>query len=142
MTDSALEVEVAELATDAVGARALEQQHRDLLEQVRELVAMDAGGAPKAELLQRLRQLQSRTLEHFELEELHMQAVAYPRLEAHRALHADISAALARELAQFERGGERLGNRLVAFLEFWLVPHIKGFDRARPSVSSSVRLRP
>jgi len=67
---------------------------------------------------------------HFRSEEILMEAVGYPGLEAHKALHRDFTRrAQMMEDSFLQRPGAEMVGEILAFCESWFVEHIQSADQ-------------
>ena len=109
----------------SVGVEEMDNQHKALIE----LINIVISGLNQGENISKsLKQLAVEMKEHFDEEEEFLASVAYPDLENHKQIHADLISKLnlfveAQSLGQLEQ--ERLGT----FLKMWLKSHIMGVDR-------------
>lgn len=107
----------------------MDNQHRVLIQIMNRLASQDSAGAPKADLSRLLAQLVTATVQHFADEELYMASKAYPKLEIHKKIHADLVAQLRGHVDAFNAGSSlRLNRELLDFLKLWLAAHIRGID--------------
>lgn len=103
--------------------------HQALLDLIGRLTARDGHGATKVELSALLRELQELTRRHFEIEQSHMQNTACPKLDTRVLIQRDLLARLCEHVQEFEADNSgiancRLGNKLFAFLRFWLSAYV------------------
>ena len=104
-------------------------QHQSLLDLINRLTERDGDGATKVELSAVLRELQAVTKRHFETEQSHMQNTACPKLDTRVLIQRDLLARLCEHVQEFEADNSgmancRLGNKLFAFLRFWLSAYV------------------
>jgi hemerythrin len=114
----------------SVGVRAMDDQHKGLMQPLNELhAAMTNGDAGEAagELLGRLARY---TKEHFRAEEDMLARTGYPQLVEHRAKHVDLNRQVDDYIDRFEAGERALTVHLLHFLRDWLTVHIQKEDRA------------
>jgi hemerythrin-like metal-binding protein len=108
----------------------MDRQHHLLIDAMNRLAARDASGAPKQETLRLLDQLTNVTLQHFHDEEAYMAEKAYPKLDTHKRIHAELVTQLQSHIAAFRAGASsRLNPKMLEFLKFWLAAHICGIDK-------------
>lgn len=114
----------------SVGEPALDDDHRHLLQLLNQVTTAQVLGN-RAIVEYVLDELHFYIQEHFQREERHMEAMAYPELAAHREIHRGYSEKIAQIRWQFLRGlrGE-LSEELLKLLSNWLTEHIMGVDRA------------
>jgi len=119
-----------DLAKYGLAIAEMDRQHEILVQVMNRIAARSADGAPKPELSRLLQQLLNYTVQHFEDEEGYMASQAYPKLDTHRRIHADLIAQLRGHIASFEaRSSAQLDPALLGFLKFWLAAHIQGIDK-------------
>jgi hemerythrin-like metal-binding protein len=81
----------------------------------------------EVELAAAIAQLKSKTREHFEREEVYMAAAGFPELEAHRAEHTALLAALDK-LVVAATTGQYISQNLRHYMAIWLFEHIDKAD--------------
>jgi len=114
----------------STGVELIDDQHKTWIRHYNALAgAVESNQGPR-EIAETLGFLVDYTEFHFGTEEKHMVAAAYPGLDEHKAKHAELRAALARLVEDFEEEGAThvLANFLKTFLGTWLVDHIRGVD--------------
>jgi hemerythrin-like metal-binding protein len=104
-------------------------QHGHLSAAVRELNYLQATGAPWDDLADTLDRLIDDVKLHFEHEELELERAAYPKLDAHRHLHASFIRRLTALRQECDRKETELMGVLVELLESWLSAHEATADR-------------
>jgi hemerythrin-like metal-binding protein len=113
----------------SVGVDAADSQHFVLFEILNDLHAAMMRGEGQAVTGPLLAALLKHTRDHFSGEEAMMAAAGYPGLEAHKALHRELTGKVEEYIQRHERG-ERMGNaKFLAFLRDWLIDHIQTADR-------------
>jgi hemerythrin-like metal-binding protein len=114
----------------SVGEAALDDDHRHLLQLLNQVTTAQVLGN-RAIVEYVLDELHFYIQEHFQREERHMEAMAFPQLDAHRKIHRSYSEKIAQIRWQFLRGlrGE-LSEELLSLLSNWLTEHIMGVDKA------------
>jgi|HubBroStandDraft_5_1064220.scaffolds.fasta_scaffold1213581_1 hemerythrin len=113
----------------SVGVGSADSQHFVLFEILNELNTAMMHGQNQVIINQLLAKLVRHTRDHFSSEEAMMAAVGYPGLEAHKALHRELTGEVEEFMARHERG-ESMGNgKLLSFLRDWLTDHILTADR-------------
>jgi len=113
----------------ATGVRQIDLEHRELFANTAALgEAMRQGHLPRA--LDILAYLETYAARHFEAEERHMQAAAYPQMASHRSAHRAFAAELARRRAEYQAHGSRAAAmvELHDWLRDWLKAHVAGED--------------
>jgi hemerythrin len=110
----------------SVGHNAIDAEHKRLLEIVDDLflaIQSDKDGVHAKEVLERLAEY---TIIHFDHEERVMQGCAYPRLEAHRALHDEMR----RQVFAWREDPYSVADHdLLRFVKTWWVQHIQHADK-------------
>lgn len=114
-----------------MGVPAIDRQHRrlfDLIENLHRLIGVHAGaGEIQAELDQFVRWAQT----HFAAEELLLEVVGYPDLEAHRKEHAAFLQTLERNIRlTMSRPFAVTESKISSLLTEWLKHHILVNDKA------------
>jgi len=114
----------------SVGEAALDDDHCHLLQLLNQVTTAQVLGN-RAIVEYVLDELHFYIQEHFAREERHMEAMAFPGLDAHRKIHRSYSEKIAQIRWQFLRGlrGE-LSEELLSLLSNWLTEHIMGVDKA------------
>lgn len=109
----------------SVGIEEIDRDHQKLIKYLNDLFTACFAGQGPAVLKDTLHQVQLYTRQHFTHEEDVMRANGYPRLEEHRALHAELVSELDDLIDEFEAGGDAdLSYKTMQFLEDWLLHHI------------------
>jgi len=114
----------------SVGVRALDDQHKDLIQTLNELHEAMLKGHSKQAAGPLLERLAKYTKEHFAAEEAMMTRTGYRQLEAHRGKHLELTCQVEEYVARFQRGDIALSVHLLDFLRSWLSTHIQKEDRA------------
>jgi hemerythrin-like metal-binding protein len=130
---------------NAARVEALDAEHEELMALMTKIIKRGTESALKAELFLLLRQLLTRTQQHFTHEEAYMRDTGYARLDTHQIMHAQLLEALRKHVTEFEAGDGALGPRVVTFLKFWLMTHMSGMDEdilRRPSPAPASTLIP
>jgi hemerythrin-like metal-binding protein len=109
----------------AVGFRAIDDEHRELFEAVREL---ESAMALNAETGVPLKKLVSATAKHFANEEAMMRAAKYPGLALHAANHQRLMEKVQAFAARHGQGGVAVNQHSLKFLRDWLLHHIENDD--------------
>jgi hemerythrin-like metal-binding protein len=117
----------------------MEAQHEVLDWLMCRLAERGAASAPKSELSQLLRQLQSQTEQHFVEEEQYMRDLAHPKLDTHQIIHRELLSMLQRHVAEFDASDGRVSPKLLGFLKYFLGTHLQGMDRHLARYSRSLR---
>ena len=116
----------------SVGDKKLDNQHKQLLEQVNALLDALAGGQNNLIVIEQvLKFLDQYIEEHFADEEHYMEEHQYPRLAEHRALHTQFIERythMKERIYTFESVDGMLID-LEAHLGRWWIDHIGGADK-------------
>ena len=83
------------------GNAAIDRQHRELLDMGNNLVRMAVTGAPRPAVSAEVERLLVHTVSHFAAEENIIAKTAFPDLEEHRKIHAELMARAVREIGEF-----------------------------------------
>jgi hemerythrin len=112
-----------------VGVEAMNNEHKILISLMNDLYEKNAAGANKEELIQGASALWDYVIKHFADEEQYMASIAFPGIEAHKKLHANLLAELQQFIENFKNGNSSsLSKDFSTFLNFWLATHIRGID--------------
>ena len=112
-----------------VGHGEIDRQHAALYDAVNRLHDALKTGRSRQELGEILAFLRAYTVDHFQLEETFMQEKAYPKLEAHRALHQGLLRQVLELEEKYAAGSMTLSIMTMHFLRDWLNHHIQEEDR-------------
>jgi hemerythrin-like metal-binding protein len=113
----------------STGVRAMDEQHKGLVNTLNELHAAMLSGEDKAAAGPLLDRLVKYTHEHFVAEEVLMTKSHYPRLLAHTTKHRDLTGQVETFVGRYQRGELSLNVDLLMFLRDWLITHIQKEDR-------------
>jgi hemerythrin-like metal-binding protein len=113
----------------SVGDSNLDADHQQLINLINQLVTVSALGSRNA-VEYVLDDLLRYTTGHFQREELHMAAMAYPRLAQHQKMHRKMTERVRQVRWQYQNGLlDNLCEETLTFLMDWLVHHIKDEDK-------------
>lgn len=114
----------------SVGVTLIDDQHRQLIEHLNNLVAAVEKQQGPAEIAATLTFLIDYTDFHFSEEEQKMKAHGYPGLETHRAKHEEFKTILAYMESEFQEDGPTpiLAESIETLLVNWLLKHIRLVD--------------
>lgn len=107
----------------SVGAPKFDKEHKVLLEILNEMFIIVRDEKGTSHLNATIDKLIQYTENHFASEEAAMEAIEYPALENHKAIHAR----LVKEVLQFKKqvdSGEEQATTFYHFLRDWLLTHI------------------
>lgn len=106
----------------------MDKQHQRLFELLNQLHDAMGQGKGKETMPKIFDELVQYTRVHFAAEEALLQKYNYPAFAAHKALHEDLIAQLAKLQKQFQAGDLSTSMETRDFLMKWLADHIKGND--------------
>jgi hemerythrin len=113
----------------STGVKAMDEQHKGLVNTLNELHAAMLGGNNKSATGPLLDRLVKYTHDHFASEEALMTRGEYPKLDAHLAKHRDLTGQVEKFVGRYQRGELSLNVDLLMFLRDWLTTHIQKEDR-------------
>lgn len=112
----------------SIGNKELDDQHKKIIEIIRELHSIAEKGDDKEAIQSILNELADYTSYHFTAEEEFMEQIGYPKLEEHKSEHAYYSDEVFEGLTQFSERGGIEANNLLDFLNNWWKNHIMDED--------------
>lgn len=113
----------------SVGVRALDEQHKGLIQTLNELHDAMVQGLARQVTGPLLERLAKYTHQHFFAEEAMMKRTGYPKLASHQEIHLDLTRQVEDYVARFRTGDLSLSVHLIEFLREWLTTHIQKEDR-------------
>lgn len=113
----------------SVGVKKIDEEHAKLVQIINELHEAMSKGKGKDALNVIFDNLIEYTQTHFRDEEKLMQDSAYPDLEAHKLLHADLVRQVLELKAKAQSGAALVSVSVLNFLREWLTSHILNTDR-------------
>lgn len=113
----------------AIGIERIDSQHQKLVRLLRTLQNAVEAGEPESVLGNAIRELVDYTNTHFADEEKLMELIGYKNIDNHRSLHKDMVAQIRQILIDMKKGETLDPTRLIAYLEDWLVDHIRKEDK-------------
>jgi hemerythrin-like metal-binding protein len=111
-----------------IGVEALDEEHQDLFNGLREIESAIAENAAQETTRAILRKIAESTRVHFGEEEAQMQAGQYPGLALHAANHQRLMEKLLAFAARYWAGGQKIDRHALNFLRDWLLYHIQNDD--------------
>ncbi len=111
------------------GIRSIDQQHRELLNQIEALMSAIHVNEAEARVPGLLAFLASYVDQHFQDEEAAMAAAGYPGLGAHRLIHDQMRRDVSQLLRRYEADSSAITDEVLDFLTNWLINHINEEDR-------------
>ena len=112
----------------AVGVEAIDDEHKELFDAVRELESAMARFAQPAEMGELLKKLSASTARHFADEEAMMREAKYPGLALHVANHQRLMEKVEAFAARHSQSGVTVNQHALNFLRDWLLHHIENDD--------------
>lgn len=113
----------------ATGIVALDNEHRELVEQINRLGEAIRDRCGEDVLQDVLAVLDQYTGHHFSHEERLMQEYGFPGLEEHRQIHQQLRVRVAEIKQNSETAPERVAQELYKLLRRWLLEHIVEVDK-------------
>lgn len=115
----------------ATGVTQIDDQHKELIERVNQLLAACSAGRGREEVGRTLNFLGDYVVFHFGTEERYMTQYDYPGSKSHEAQHAGFIKEFTDLKGKFETEGPTLEviTKTNRWLVQWLINHIKEVDR-------------
>jgi len=110
-----------------LGVDGLDHEHIEWVNRANRVIGAIENGSPAAELNDAFFRLLECTVEHFDVEESHMEGAYYPELARHRCLHDRHIRGLVRFQVRCSRG-EINAETVSTYLLDWLLEHILQAD--------------
>ena len=113
------------------GNAMIDEQHRELIEKINQLVQSCEQGREKVKAIKMLHYLADYTDFHFQEEENLQERAGYPGLDEHRQKHEEFRKAVGElfEMLEEEAGpSDRFVEAVHRNVTEWLYGHIKGYD--------------
>lgn len=113
------------------GNAMIDEQHRELIEKINQLVQSCEQGREKVKAIKMLHYLADYTDFHFQEEENLQERAGYPGLDEHRQKHEEFRKAVGElfEMLEEEEGpSDRFVEAVHRNVTEWLYGHIKGYD--------------
>ena len=114
----------------SVGIDLIDEQHKMLIQKIKDLSEAVAASRGLEKILQTLEFMIDYTEFHFGTEEKHMTELGYPEIEDHKQRHKEFVSTLNHMVEDFEEDGatEALSTSINTYLMNWLIKHIKSID--------------
>lgn len=112
-----------------VGSTAMDMQHKRLIELINDLDKVKQRGGDLEQLQPVLDSVIDYTKSHFAAEEVLMEKADYPDLEGHKEAHRVLVKQVMDLRGDLLSGDAKVINRMLVFLQTWLVGHIVGIDQ-------------
>jgi NNP family nitrate/nitrite transporter-like MFS transporter len=113
----------------SVGVPAMDEQHKRLIRLINSLDEVIQKGGHFEELEQVTDGILEYTRTHFSSEEAYMAEMGYPDLDQHKETHAQLLRELDSLRQDASSGDRSVMDRLLVFLQTWLLGHIVGIDK-------------
>lgn len=133
------------------GIKEIDDQHKDLVRKVDELLNATNSFHQKENIAQMLEYLARYTVEHFQTEEKHMIASNYPKYKEHKAIHDEFVAKVGNLIKDYKERGSDVDIAVTVNGEVynWLIQHIMRKDKeladflkkVNPKISTTPRRR-
>ena len=113
----------------ATGHALIDEQHQALIACLNRVHQAAAKGQGREEVRGTLMFLTNYTVQHFQMEEDLMDAMAYPEAKRHKDLHHDLVVRLSDLMRTFiTEGPKAVTHTTMEFMAGWLAEHIMGED--------------
>ena len=113
----------------SVQVEEIDEQHKKLIQLINKMYDAMRNGKGNDVLGAVLSELVEYTKYHFAAEENLLLEHSYPELEAHKKIHADLTARVKTYKDQFECGNDSSAMDIMLFLSNWLNVHILEVDK-------------
>ncbi|MGL1862645.1 MAG: bacteriohemerythrin [Pseudodesulfovibrio sp.] len=111
-----------------IGLPTIDEQHKHLISLSNSLIQAMCNGMGSDVLEDLFKELRDYTCTHFAEEEVYMESIDYPQIEAQKAAHIQLT----KDVDQFREkllGGTTVSpNEALDFINSWMVNHIKTMD--------------
>jgi hemerythrin-like metal-binding protein len=114
----------------SVHVKQLDAQHQVLFNTINSLADAMRAGRGDTVIRDTVGKLAAYTQTHFLQEEVLMNQTAYPQFTEHKAEHAKLMASVGQYQTDLNAGRKPNSVAVLAFLQTWLVEHIRKSDRA------------
>ena len=111
------------------GIVALDNEHRELIQEINRLYEAVRDKRGEAVLADILIMLEKYTVDHFQHEERLMKEYHFPGLAEHQKIHQELVAEIEGFKKRATSGAEELARELFTFLRAWLLEHILKVDK-------------
>lgn len=115
--------------TYSVGVMELDHQHKELLNLVNQIYAMDPNTVSKTDVFSTLNALVIYAQTHFDTEERYLKAYNFPKLIEHQKEHIAFTTDVFKFAEKLEKNDPNIHRKIVDFIRNWYVSHILGTDR-------------
>lgn len=121
-----------------VGNEAMNDEHKELINKMRNLIALNQRSLSKNDLLFYYDDLVSYTKRHFRDEEVYLKSINYPGLEQHKRIHTGLTDALDRYREEFKSSvSGRFPSSVFDFFRTWITSHILVVDKSYSELAKS-----
>lgn len=112
-----------------VGNAQVDSDHQTLFDLINSFHFAYVQNRDRTEILRLLNDLVKYAEEHFQREEKMMAAAAYPGLEQHQQIHAELFETIFVLQTKLEEASIKMEKETVEFLRHWLTDHIAEHDK-------------
>jgi hemerythrin-like metal-binding protein len=125
----------------SVGVALIDGQHKELIRMTNELAlgCRKGGIAAEAYFMKTIQGAVNYIKTHFYTEEVIMNRLGYPELEAHKKEHEDFVHQVLRNVREFEEKKNLVPLELVKYLQNWVLVHIARSDKKYGDFIDSLR---
>lgn len=119
--------------TLVTGNEMIDEQHKELIGKIQDLLRSCEKGSEKATAVKMLNYLATYTDYHFTAEEKLQEEIGYPEIDAHKKKHKEFIQAIddLHEMLEEEEGpSDAFAEQVQKKVVDWLFGHIKTFDRS------------
>jgi len=121
-----------------VGNEAMNDEHRELINKMQNLTALNQRSLNKNDILFYYDDLVNYTKRHFQDEEIYLESINYPGLEQHKRIHVGLMDALARYREEFKSSvSGRFPSSVFDFFRTWITSHILVVDKGYSELAKS-----
>ena len=108
-----------------LGVPSMNDEHKVLIKKMNDLHTAVANNA--SSIQEKLESLVEYTIKHFKDEEMYMESINYPGVDAHKLTHKKLLSDLA-VFGESYKESNKIPDKLFPFLRLWLSSHICGID--------------
>ena len=108
----------------------IDKQHKELIDIINKAIAAKQHRNNPEEISEIIYDMTIYAQEHFKTEEAYMEKFNYPEYQYHKQEHLNFSTTTLVYGNRENKGGFRVVNEILEFLQQWLVHHIQETDKA------------